>query len=347
MDFITGLPTSRGYDAVLVDVDRFSKMSHFLPTTKTATSLDTARLVINNVVKLHGLPDDIISDRGPQFAAKFWHRLFHLFGVKVKLSSAHHPQTDGQTERVNQVLESLLRAFVNGRQNNWVDLLPFAEFAYNNARHESTGNSPFYINYGYHPRFSIHTPTTMSIAPGAESIAHQLRHLWSDVRTSIAKSQARYKAAADHSRSMPPVWSVGDLVWLSTRNLKSAGPSRKLNPKFVGPYLITELISDTTVRLQLPPGSRVHNAFHVSLLRAYYQRDSAHDPTQHNPPPAVLDELPQRKVDRIISSREYRRQTQYLVQWHGCPESEATWELGHSILPGALDAIASYHATHP
>ena len=132
------LPPSKGFDSIFVVVDRLTKMAHSVPYNKTVTGEEIARLFIDNVYKYHGLPDDIISDRGTQFTSKFWQSLFKILQVEIKLSSAYHPQTDGQTERVNQVLKQYLRCSINYHQDNWVDLLPLAEFAYNNTIQDST-----------------------------------------------------------------------------------------------------------------------------------------------------------------------------------------------------------------
>ena len=146
MDFITDLPRVGDHDTVLVIVDRFLKMAHFVPCSKTTSGEERADLFLNNVVQLHGLPEDVTSDRGPQFISHFWRRLLQTFGTSVNLSSAHHPQTDGQTERVNQILEQYLRCTVSYQQEDWVDFLAMAEFAYNNSIHASTKVSPFFAN---------------------------------------------------------------------------------------------------------------------------------------------------------------------------------------------------------
>ena len=143
MDFITDLPLSDGADAVMVIVERLTKMSHFIPCNKAITAEQTADLFIHHVLRLHGLPEEVISDRGPQFVSKFWKRMLELLGVTVKLSSAFHPQTDGQSECMNQVLEQYLCCMVDYQQVNWNQLLPLAEFAYNNTVQVSTDMSPF------------------------------------------------------------------------------------------------------------------------------------------------------------------------------------------------------------
>ncbi len=158
MDFITDLLTVITKNLILVVVDRLTKMAHFTPCSKSITAEETAQLILDGIVRLHGLPEEIVSDRGPQFVSKFWHHLFELLGVDIRLSSAFHPETDGQTERTNQTLEQYLRCTMNYQQDDWLDLLSQAEFVYSNTTHALTGISPFFANYGFHPRFSFEIP---------------------------------------------------------------------------------------------------------------------------------------------------------------------------------------------
>lgn len=151
MDFIEDLPTSEGHNSILVVVDRFTKMAHFIPTTTTLDSLGLARLLFDHMFSKHGLPEDIVSDRGSKFTSTFWRALMQLIGVDQRLSTTFHPQTDGRTERVNQWLEQYLRMFSNYQQDDWTSLLAMAEFAYNNSEHSATSVSPFQANYGRHP----------------------------------------------------------------------------------------------------------------------------------------------------------------------------------------------------
>src|SRR3954453_19049567 len=152
MDFITHLPkTKKGYDAIVVFVDMFSKMVHLAPSRTMATAPETAQIFFDNVVKLHGLPKTIVSDQDPKFTSCFWQTIFHTLGTKLAMSTAFHPQTDGQTERANRTLEDMLRAFVSYQQDDWDNHLSSAEFACNNAPNASTGMSPFRMNYGRDP----------------------------------------------------------------------------------------------------------------------------------------------------------------------------------------------------
>jgi len=155
MDYIVELPQSNGFDAIYVCVDRFTKMAHFIPTTVQVTAEETAKLYLRHVFKHHGLPDNIVSDRGAQFTSQLTKSLLELCDIRGNKSTTYHPQSDGQTERVNQVLEQFLLIFCDYQQADWSQLLPHAEFAYNNAKHSSTQVSPFFANCGRHPRCTI------------------------------------------------------------------------------------------------------------------------------------------------------------------------------------------------
>jgi len=160
VDFILELPESGGYDAVMVAVDTVGKQSHFTETVTTVTAAGTANLYMRNVWKLHGLPRKVVSNHRPQFVAAFMKELYRLLGIEALSSTAYHPQTDGQTERVNQELEQYLCVFVGERQDDWYSLLPLAEFAYNNHVHSSTQQTPFLLDTGHHPQmgFEPHQP---------------------------------------------------------------------------------------------------------------------------------------------------------------------------------------------
>jgi hypothetical protein len=146
VDFISELPDAHGHDAIMNVVDSIGKQAHFIPTNTTITALGAARLFLQNVWKLHGLPRSIVSDHGPQFIAEFTRELYRLLGITLSTTMAYHPQADGQTERINQELEQYLRVFVNERQDDWDELLPMTEFQYNNHVHSRTQQTPFYLN---------------------------------------------------------------------------------------------------------------------------------------------------------------------------------------------------------
>ena len=172
MDFVVELPESDGYNAIYVCVDRLTKMAHFIPTTTTVNSEQTAKLYYHHVFKNHGLLHDIVSDRGPQF--KFTCHLLEKLEIQGNRSTSHHPQSDGQTERVNQMLEQYLRVYCDYQQNNWHELLPLSEFFYNNSQNASIYMSPFFANHGYHPRILVHA-TVESANPSVEALTAKLQ----------------------------------------------------------------------------------------------------------------------------------------------------------------------------
>ena len=183
MNFVTRLPLSSDwkgdiYDSILVIVNRLTNMVHYKPVTVIIDAPGLAKVIIDVVVQHHGLPDSIISDRGAIFTSKFWSSLCYFLGVKRKLSTVFHPQTDGQTKWQNSTMEAYLRAFVKFEQNDWARLLPMAEFAYNNAKNASTGHTPFELNYGYHPRISYKKNVDpRSKSKSADDLANDLREL--------------------------------------------------------------------------------------------------------------------------------------------------------------------------
>jgi len=218
-DFITKLPLAQGYDLILVVVDRLTKMVHFIPTTEKTSAEGLARLFRDNVWKLHGLSESIISDRGPQFAAGLMRELNEMLGIKSKLSTAFHPQTDGQTERVNQELEQYLRIFIDHRQEQWPEWLGMAEFAYNNKVHSSTRMSPFKANYGQDPRMGFEGRKKRRYA-GAEKFIEKMKEIQEEAKAVLEKAQADMKKYANKKRSDVEEYKVGDLVMLSTKDLK-------------------------------------------------------------------------------------------------------------------------------
>jgi len=155
MDFITDLPKSEGYDTILVVIDRLTKISHFIPCAKDLDRWQFAKLLIRERVRLHGRPRDVITDRGTIFTWDLWKETTEKVGIEPRLSTAFHPQTDGQTERTNAILEQYLRAYINYQQDHWCGYLPLAEFAYNNGYQETIKNTPFFANYGIHPEYEM------------------------------------------------------------------------------------------------------------------------------------------------------------------------------------------------
>jgi len=247
LDFITDLPHSDGFNCILVVIDRLTKMIHLIPFRNIPSASETADSFLENIFKLHGLPTEIISDRGSQFTSKFWKALCHSLNVQLKLSSPYHHQSNGQTERVNSVVEQYLRCFSNYKGTNWKKFLNFAEFSYNNAVQESTGFSPFFLNYGYHPRHSPIVPDQTNI-PRAEEICKDFKDIMKTLKENLEKAIDAQKKFADKHRSKPPEFSVNDKVWLDSSLVIHKG-NKKFKPRKLGPYKISKKISEVSYEL--------------------------------------------------------------------------------------------------
>jgi len=218
-DFIIKLPLAQGYDSILVVVDRLTKMVHFIPTTEKTSAEGLARLFRDNMWKLHGLLESIISDRGPQFATGLMRELNGMLGIESKLSMAFYLQTDGQTERVNQELEQYLRMFIDHRQEQWPEWLGTAEFAYNNKAHPSTQTTLFKANYRQNPRMGFEGRKKGKYK-GAEKFMMKMKEIQEKAKAALGKAQEKMKKYTDRKRREVNEYKVGDLVMLSTKDLK-------------------------------------------------------------------------------------------------------------------------------
>jgi hypothetical protein len=350
MDFIVQLPLSTsGYDAIFVVVDKLSKRAYFIPTTTTATAPDTALLYLKHVSKNgHGIPEIIISDRDSKFTSLFWKSLWSLLDTKLAMSTAFHPETDGQTERMNRTLEQMLRAYTNKQQNNWDELLPYCEMAYNNSKNVSTGFSPFFLNYGQNmslPSNLLCGSTDDISAQGnaaVENILVDLHETLITVQENLVKAQEYQKKYADKSRRQE-IYKLGERVLLDTSDITFTTGSKKLLDKYMGPYKIIEVISDVAYKLNLPIKFRLHPVFHISKLKRAIETDKFPDRIQSNRPAPVmkLDGKDAWYVERIINKRIRANRIQYLVKWENYDEWESTWEPIENV-KHATDAINEY-----
>ena len=328
VDLITQLPaTESGYDAIIVFVDRLSKMTHFAPTHSDVDGVGVAKLFVHHVFRHHGLPDDIVSDRGPQFAGLFWTTLHELLQTQVKLSTAYHPQTDGQTERMNRLLEETLRHYVSPTQTDWDTHLPLIEFAVNNARNASIGASPFELYSPHAPRI----PGTLAVprkeVPDAQNFASSMKERLQRATACLQRAKAAQKKAADTKRREVTL-QERQYVWLSTKNISLKAPgAKKLLPRWIGPFPVLQRVGEVAYKLELPPNYRIHPVFHVSLLKPYV----ANGPYVPKPP-AFLDDdgNPYWSVDSILQHRERKQGSkihrEYLVCWEGFGPEHNTWE---------------------
>lgn len=335
MDLITQLPkTPRGNDAIVTFTDRLSKRALFASTTTTVDAPGVARIFYDTVFRHHGIPTTIISDRDPRFISNFWKSLFNLTGTRLGMSTSYHPQTDGQSERTNRTLEDMLRAYTNDRHNDWDLHLTGAEFAYNNSVQASTGHTPFFLNYGQHPNVPavFHRSSETSPNQATEDFLQAIRDSIADAKTALARAQQRQRNYENkHRREV--TYQVGDQVLLSTANLtlRGSGPARKLQPKFEGPFKVTQVVSPVAFRLELPHTMRIHPVFHVSLLKPFNTSETFPNRDSRTRPPPVTELGPNHYVvERIlaekITGRGRRQRRLYLVKWQGYPAYESTWE---------------------
>jgi hypothetical protein len=324
MDLITDLPPSVNQnDSILVIVDRLSKMCHLEACTKTITSEGVSRIIENRIFRYHGMPCSLISDRDVRFTSQVWEELTARLGIQLRRSTPQHPQTDGQTENANGVLEDTLRHFVGPYQNNWEELLLVAEFSMNNAWNTSIQNTPFMLNYGQNPD----TPIIASLRSCIPAI-NQFVGWWSEqlsrAKECIRVAQQRQKQYADRHRRAAHVLKPGDEVLLSIKQLRLKGGFKaKLAPRYVGPFEVLTNIgpNNLSYRIALPPHlKRMLNVFHISALKRYH-RNKAYQPP---PLPELIEGELEWEVDWIEAPRLEGSRRQYLIHWTGY--SEPQWE---------------------
>ena len=347
-DFIMDLPVSNGIDSILVFIDRMSKMTHFIPCLKSTSAPDFARLFVSHIVRLHGLPDSIVSDRGSIFTSYFWSTLASILKIDPHKSTVFHPQTDGQTERMNQTLETYLRIFCNHEQNDWFELLALAEFAYNNAFQESTKMSPFFANYGFHPRFLVEsrTPAPSHTAPAAEDFESYLHEVHDHLVQNVKHSQNLQAKYCD-SKHKPVEFQPGDMVWLNSSNISTSRPLKKLDWKCLGPFKIVKHVGLQAYQLALPPTMcHIHDVFHVSLLDPVKSSPIPPHGLPPAPPPLYIqDDQEYFEIENILDSRHVNNPLQYLVKWKGCLDSDNSWEPLTNIPAHGL--IKEFHQRNP
>ncbi|GJS18402.1 putative reverse transcriptase domain-containing protein [Tanacetum coccineum] len=278
MDFITKLPkTAAGFDSIWVIVDRLTKSAHFLPMRETDLTEKLTRLYIKEIVARHGIPVSIISDRDSHFTLRVWQSLHKALGTQLNLSTAYHPQTDGQSERTIRPLEDMLRACVNDFGNGWDRYLPLVEFSYNNSYHTSIKAAPFEVLYDRKCRSPVCWVEVGEAQLTGPEIIHETTEKIFKIRDRMQAARDRQKSYAD-KRRRPLEFEVGDKVMLKVAPWKGVMRFRKcgkLNPRYIGPFQIIERIVLVAYRLELPQElSRVHNVFYVCNLKKCLSDDT-------------------------------------------------------------------------
>lgn len=333
MDFVTGLPPSlhRGiaYDSILVVVDRYSKMVQYIPCNKDMDAEELAEIMEDRVFQHYGMFKSCVSDRGSLFTSAWWATFCHFWGMRRKLSTAFHPQTDGATERQNQTMEIFLRCYSNYNQDNWARMLAAGQFRVNSNINRTTGKAPFDLVLRFRPemRMNIEAAETEDShnasgeAPAArrevelrERDANLVRDMWD-------MSQATAKKYYDAHRKEIS-FAIGDEVLINAKNLRVRKPCKKLTDRYVGPFKVSKSVGPNAYELELPETyGRLHRTFPVSLLEPYSRREG-----EEPPGPVDLDKEDRFQVESIRKERGSKENPQFLVKWQGYPEHDNTWE---------------------
>jgi len=346
VDFVVELPESSRHDAIMTIVDSVSKRVHFVPTHTTVTAEGAARLFLYHVWKLHGLPKRVVSDRGPQFVASFTKELYRLLGVQLSSSTAWHPQTDRQTERVNQELDQFLRLFVNERQNDWYDLLLIAEFQHNNHVHSATQQPPFLLDTRRIPRMGFEPSQAPSGLETVNKFTEWMKSATEEAKSAICKAQEDMTQYYNRKRTPAPMYKPGDRVYLDASDIKTTRPSPKLSHHRLGPFEIERQVGPLAYCLKLPRGMRqLHPVFNVVKLSAAPEDPILGRRPQTPPPPIVVDGEEEWEVEEILDSHWYRKRFQFLVKWKGFSREHNSWEAASDVK--APDLVAEYYQKHP
>lgn len=329
MDFITGLPKSRGNEVIWVIVDRFSRYSHFLALPHPITAKSLSLVFFEHCYKLHGLPESIVSDRDSLFLSEFWQNLFKLSGTRLNMSTAYHPQSDGSTERVNQCLEQYLRNMTSEVPKNWSSWLAAAEWWYNTTFHTALNTTPYQIVYGTKPRHLVWQERVHTNIHSLETMIQEKQQQWNRLRELLEAAQVKMKRYADAKRTERE-FQKGDWVYLKLQPYRQVTvairKSLKLSAKYFGPYEILEKVGKVAYKLALPETSRVHPVFHVSQLKKAIGQSKVQKQLPQVTENGTFDLSPLRQLDNRSILRDHKMVYQKLIQWKGCSVDEATWE---------------------
>lgn len=339
MDFITVLPLVRGYSVIFVVVDRLSKYGHFTPLRTNYSSHSVAEAFLTSVLKLHGFPKSIVSDRDKAFMSSFWQHLLKLHGISSHMSSAYHPQTDGQLESLNKCLEMYLRCYVHDCPRKWLDFLPWAEYWYNTSYHTAIQMTPFKAVYGRDPSSLLPASFTMDTPPDLLTQLADRDVILARLKCNLQRAQARTKYHADKHRTELH-FERGDLVLVKLQpyrqNSVALRKHNKLSLRYFGPFPIHRKIGMVAHELELPDYARIHPVFHVSMLKKFEGPSS----TPFLPLPLMtVPEGPIISPVEVLDARVIQRGStwtpQALIRWDGLPDP--SWEF--------VDDFTKYYPT--
>uniref|UniRef100_A0A0W0GCL2 Putative reverse transcriptase-rnase h-integrase n=1 Tax=Moniliophthora roreri TaxID=221103 RepID=A0A0W0GCL2_MONRR len=321
MDLITDLPECDGMDSILVVVDHSSmKGVIFTPCTKTTDATKIAELLIQHLYKRFGLLDCIISDRDPRFAAEVFQKMGKQLSIKHSMSTAFHPQTDGETKRVNQEIEAYLRVFCSKEQTQWKEYLPLAKFVHNNRTHSVLKKSPFFMMMGYHPCPipTIFERTTIL------SVEEQLQELKRIREETTSLLELARQQMIQREKQKLDMFRKGQKVWLEAKNLAMGYLPKKLAPKREGPFEILEVLGLVTYKLDLLHQWKIHSVFHAALL-SLFKETKTHGPSSMEPPPDLIEGFKEYEVEAVIEHRPKKQPWEFLVSYTRYDSSHNQW----------------------
>jgi len=347
IDFILELPESGRYDSIMVAVDSIGKCSHFVEMVTTVTAAGAANIYLRNIWKLHGLLRKVVSNHRPQFVAAFMKELYRLLGIKAATSTTYDPQTNRQTEQVNQKLEQYLWIFVGERQDDWYTLLPLAEFFYNNHIHSSTQQTPFLLDTGRHPQIGFEPHQPPSRFEAVNKFTDRMKDTLEGAKLALAKAKDDMAWYYNRCRSPAPSFSPGNMVYLDSKDIQTIRPLKKLSHRCLGPYPVKRCIGKYAYRLVLPPPMRrLHPVFNVVKLSPAPDDPIVGRPRNPPPPPELVDGEEEYIVEKILNSRMFQRKLQYLVKWEGYGIEGNTWEYSEN-LNHAPEKVMEFHTMNP
>jgi len=350
MDFIKKLPSSSGFDTILVIMDRLLKQAIFIPTHNTISLAELAHFFVTYVFSKHGVPSHVMSDYGSEFVSHFFHSLGTTLDMRLHFTSEYHLEANGQAEQTNQTLEQYLRIYCNYQQDNWSELLPLAEFAYNNAPSATTGVSPFFTNKGYHPNLLVY-PEQDIASSRARDFVVDLDKLQGTLKEEIAKAQMQYQPSANSHRQQLLDFQVGQSVFVKSQYFRTTRLLKKLSEKYLGPYKVIAQPSTQLFTLRLLDTMRaVHPVFHVSMLEpatpnTFQQR------SEPLPAPIIINGEPEYEISKIVDSKIDRQRAcklLYKVIWLGYEDTDndSKWLLA-TELEHAKELVNDFHLKYP
>jgi hypothetical protein len=343
VDWLLGLPmTASGFDQVQVHVDHLSGKVHAVPTRTTDTAADAARIILEMALRSgDGVPDVLVVDHDPKFTSTLFKEFTRRIGSSLLIGSAYHKNTNAKAERVNGVLGDTLRAFANGRKDDWDVWLPYAVFAINNAASTLGGNlTPFFIDLGRHPRLPLSLPDLRSDSEPPSAYAARMKALEQEVLALLHAAQQERKAALDRGR-VDTRFQVGDQVMLRTKELLDAAEIGKLRPRWEGPFPVVALAGPNTYTLALPKRFQCSPTVNVDRLKPYHRRTDR--PDAPGPVAGGGPQAGEYVVEQLLNRKVFRGKPYYLVRWQGHASADDSWEPVEN-LNNCPERLAEYEA---